>query len=131
MSEVLCEKKMSTGLKGKVNKSVIRPGMIYGAETWPVTGAQERKMEVAEMRMLRWMCGLTRKDRIRNEFVRGAVKVGPMGKKIQESRLRWYGYLQRKGLSSSMILLPSRGMGCCFHICEMTCNNEPRTQISL
>ncbi|XP_046980494.1 uncharacterized protein LOC124545591 [Schistocerca americana] len=49
------------------------------------------------MRMLRRMCGVTRNDRNRNEFVRGAVKVGPTGKEIQESRLRWYGHLQRKG----------------------------------
>ncbi|XP_047000687.1 uncharacterized protein LOC124616424 [Schistocerca americana] len=97
MSGVLCDKKVSIGLKGKVYKSVVRPAMIYGAETWPIAEAQERKMEEAEMRMLRWMCGVTRKDRIRNEFVRGAVKVGPTGKKIQKSRLRWYGPLQRKG----------------------------------
>ncbi|XP_046993777.1 uncharacterized protein LOC124605873 [Schistocerca americana] len=97
MSGVNCDKEVSMGLKGKVYKSVVRPAMIYGADTWPITVAQERKMEVVEMKMLRWMCGVTRKDRITNEFVRGAVKVGPMGKKIQESRLRRYGHLQRKG----------------------------------
>ena len=58
---------------------------MYGAETWAVTKAQERKLEVAKMIMLRWMCGLTRRDRVRNERIRETVKVGPMGKKIQES----------------------------------------------
>ena len=48
---------------------------MYGAETWAVTKAQERKLEVAEMRMLRWMCGLTRRDRVRNERIRETVKV--------------------------------------------------------
>ncbi|XP_047004640.1 uncharacterized protein LOC124622894 [Schistocerca americana] len=81
MSGVLCDKKVSIGLKGKVYKSVVRPAMIYGAETWLIIVAQERKMEVAEMRILRWVCGVTRKDRIKNEFVRGAVKVGLMGGK--------------------------------------------------
>ena len=47
--------------------------------------------------MLRWMCGVTRKDRIRNNYIRGTVKVGPVGKKIQESRLRWCGHVQRRG----------------------------------
>ena len=72
---------------------------MYGAETWAITKAQERKLEVAEMRMLRWMCGLTRKDRVRNERIRETVKVGPMGKKIQESRLRWFGHVERRDWS--------------------------------
>uniref|UniRef100_A0A8D8XLX2 Endonuclease-reverse transcriptase n=1 Tax=Cacopsylla melanoneura TaxID=428564 RepID=A0A8D8XLX2_9HEMI len=48
------------------------------------------------MRMLRWMCGLTRKDRVRNEKIRETVKVGPLGKKIQESRMRWFGHVERR-----------------------------------
>ncbi|KAI5715080.1 hypothetical protein M8J77_010243 [Diaphorina citri] len=46
--------------------------------------------------MLRWMSGVTRMDRIRNEYIRGSVKVGPIGKKIQESRMRWFGHLERR-----------------------------------
>ncbi|XP_047000606.1 uncharacterized protein LOC124616342 [Schistocerca americana] len=53
LSGVLCDKNVSIGSKRKVYKSVVRPAMIYRAETWPITVAQERKMEVAEMRVLR------------------------------------------------------------------------------
>ena len=39
--------------------------------------------------MLRWMSGVTKLDRIRNERIRGTTKVGEISKKVQESRLKW------------------------------------------
>lgn len=96
LSSVLCDRKISGNTKGRLYRRVVRPALMYGAETWAVTKAQERKLEVAEMRMIRWMCGLTRRDRVRNERIRGTVKVGPLGKKIQESRLRWFGHVERR-----------------------------------
>ena len=70
--------------------------MVYGAETWAVKKAQEKKLDVAEMRMLRWMSGVTKLDRIRNEIIRGKTKVGEISKKVQESRLKWYGHVLRR-----------------------------------
>ena len=75
---------------------VVRPAMAYGLEALPLKTSEEKKMDVAEMRMLRWMVGVTRRDRIRNEYIRGAVKVNEISKKIQESRLRWYGHWRRR-----------------------------------
>ena len=55
-------------VKGKVYiQTAVRPIMMYGAETWAMKKAQEKKLDVAEMRMLRWMSGVTKLDRIRNE----------------------------------------------------------------
>ena len=54
---------------------------MYGAETWAVKKAQEKKLDVAEMRMLRWMSGVTKLDRIRNERIRGTMDVGEMSGK--------------------------------------------------
>ena len=33
---------------------------MYGADTSALNKAQENKLEVAKMRMLRWMCGVTK-----------------------------------------------------------------------
>ena len=41
-------------------------------------------MCVVEMRMLRWMCGYTRKDRTRNEFLRDKMGVAPVDDKMRE-----------------------------------------------
>ena len=76
--------------------NVVRPAVMYRAETWVLKKAQERKLEVAEMRMLQWMCGVTRLDKIRNERIRGTTKVGEITKKIQERMLKWYGHVMRR-----------------------------------
>ena len=48
------------------------------------------------MRMLRWMCGVTKLDKIRNERIRGTKKVGEITKKVHERRLKWYGHVMRR-----------------------------------
>ena len=94
-SGVLCDRRMPVKLKGKVYRTVVRPAMLYGAETWATTKRQESRIEVNEMRMLRWMCGVTRKDKIRNEHIRGTTKVVQASRKITERRLKWYGHVMR------------------------------------
>ena len=96
VSGVLCDRRINVRLKGKVHKTVVRPAMTYGAETWPMKKTYERKMDVVEMRMLRWMTGITRLDRIRNDLVRGTTKVTEVSKKIQEKRLNWFGHVMRR-----------------------------------
>ena len=69
---------------------------MYGADTWALKKAHEKKLEVAEMRMLRWMCGVTKLDKIRNERIRGTTKVGEITKQVQERKLKWYGHVMRR-----------------------------------
>ncbi|KAG5601412.1 hypothetical protein H5410_032782 [Solanum commersonii] len=73
---------------------------LYLAECWPVKNAHVQKMHVAEMRMLRWMCGHTRSDKIRNEVIREKVGVASMVDKLREARLRWFGHVKRPDAQS-------------------------------
>ena len=61
-----------------------------------LTKRQEADMEVAELKMLRFSLGVTRMDKIRNEYIRGTAQVGKFGAKTREASLRWYGHLRRK-----------------------------------
>ena len=94
-SGVSCDRRMPVKLKGKVYKTVVRPALLYGAETWATTRGQEARLEVNEMRMLRWRCGVTRRDKIRNVHIRGTTRVVQASKKITEKRLKWYGHVRR------------------------------------
>ena len=70
--------------------------MVYGLETVAITKKQVEDMKVAEMKMLRFAMGVTRKDKIRNECIRATVKVERLGMKMREGRLRWYGHVMRR-----------------------------------
>jgi len=45
-------------------------------------------MSVAEMRMLHWMYGNTRIDKVRNEDIRTKMGVASIEEKMRENRLR-------------------------------------------
>ena len=47
------------------------------------------------MNMLRFSVGVTRKDKNKNEHIRGTLKVDRFGQKVRQSRVRWYGYMKR------------------------------------
>ena len=96
ISGVLCDIKLSARVKGKMYKFVVRPAIMYGMETVAVTDKQVGKLEVAELKMVRWALGVTREDKIRNEYIRGTAKITKLGEKIRGARLRWYGHVKRR-----------------------------------
>jgi hypothetical protein len=69
-SGVFCDPRVPLKLKGKFYRIAIRPAMLYGAECWSTKRRHVQQLSVAEMRMLRWICGSTRKDRVRNDDIR-------------------------------------------------------------
>ncbi|XP_021974358.1 uncharacterized protein LOC110869410 [Helianthus annuus] len=99
---VLCDRRFPTKLKGKFYKVAVRPAMLYGTDCWAIKKTQTRKMEVAEMRMLRWMCGHTRLERMRNEVFRERLAVASISSKIKEGRLRWFGHVKRRPLTATV-----------------------------
>ena len=96
VSGVICDKRLPARVKGKVYSSVVRPAMVYGLETIAVTKKQAEEMEVAEMKMLRFAMGVTRKDKIKNEHIRSTAKIERLEMKMREGRLRWYGHVMRR-----------------------------------
>lgn len=61
----------------------------YGAAA-PEKRVSERKLDTAEMKMLRWKCGVTREERVRNERITETIQVGEISKKREEQE-KWVG----------------------------------------
>ena len=93
---VLCDRRVTARMKGKVYKTEVRPVLMYGSETVALTKGQEKELEMAELKMLRFSLGVTKLDKIRNEFIRGTAHVRRLGDKMREGRLRWNGHIIRR-----------------------------------
>ncbi|GJU56421.1 dynamin-related protein 3A-like protein [Tanacetum coccineum] len=72
-------------LKGKFYRVAIRPAMLYGSECWPITKALANRVEVAELRMLRWTCG---EDNSHHQLGESRLVVDGLRKRGRP-KLRW------------------------------------------
>ena len=92
---VAMDKRIPLKLRSLIYKSNVRPALLYGAEAWAVKEAHIRRLETAEMKYLRATRGVSLFDHMRNDDIRQEVGVIGIREKVQESRLRWYGHVQR------------------------------------
>ena len=96
LAPILTLRGASLKLKGKVYGSCVRSCMLYGSETWPMKKEHEAMLERTEMRMIRWMCGVTLRDRQTSSELRERMGVDPVSEVIRRNRLRWFGHVERK-----------------------------------
>ena len=53
-------------------------------------------LQKAEIRMVRWMCGVKWKDRVSNKELREILGIVDITSLLQQNRLRWYGHVLQK-----------------------------------
>ena len=80
----------------KPQHSCVADLVFSTSEYWPVKKVFKQRMEVIEMRMLRWMCCSTMMDRIKNQEFKEKLGVAPLSAKMRENRLRWFLGMCRK-----------------------------------
>ena len=86
VSEVRCDQRINLFVNEKVYKTVVRPAIMYEAETWAVKKAQEKKLNVAEIKVWSHKPGPNKEqNNYMDERIRGTIKVGEISKKVEES----------------------------------------------
>jgi len=70
--------------------------MLHGSETWPVRKENVAALQRAEMRIVRWMCGVKLKDRLPSKVLRERLGIDDIALVLQQNRLRCYGHVLRK-----------------------------------
>lgn len=87
--EFFMKKTVPMHLKRKLFHSNVIPAMLYGAETWTMTGKDYKKLAVAQRKMERRMVGTSLLDRRRNEWLRGVTKVDDVRTVAVERKWKW------------------------------------------
>src|SRR5262249_34888448 len=93
------KKEVSKRTKLKVHKAIFRPVLMYGSESWTDNGSIIHKAEVADMKVLRMIGGVNRRDqweeRISNDDIRRDLGVKSVEDMAGQARLRWWGHVMR------------------------------------
>ena len=72
------------------------PTVLYEAETWGTSVRDRKRLNVMEIKCLRCMCGLNRRDRVRNEEVHRRVRMQEtLSERMDRRVLSWYGHIER------------------------------------
>ena len=67
--------------------------MLHGSKTWPVRKENVVALQRAEMRMVRWMCGVKLTDILPSKELRERLGIDDIALVLQQNRLRWYGHV--------------------------------------
>ncbi|XP_031341011.1 uncharacterized protein LOC116169125 [Photinus pyralis] len=94
-NKFISKREVSDKTKMTVYKTIYRPILTFGSETWNITSAIKSKVQVMEMKFLRRIKGITRYDRIRNDTIREELGVETVIQTIETQQLRWFGHLNR------------------------------------
>jgi hypothetical protein len=79
----------------KIYNNLVLPTFLYGSEDWTLTALQRRRIEAAEMKLLRPLAGYTLHSHKTKNSVRRELQTECILDKINEYRMNWLLHLQR------------------------------------
>ena len=96
MYRLLKDRHVPKRAKLLIHMTILRPILLCGHESWILTKKLKSKITAADMKVLRLVKGVTRRDRIRNADIYDEFKIKPIIETIQTDQLRWFGHVMRR-----------------------------------
>jgi len=76
---LLTNKDISLTERGRLYSRCVQSSMLHGSETWSVRKENEVALQQTEIRIVRWICGVKRQDRVPS-------------KGLRETRITWHNF---------------------------------------
>ena len=125
---LLTTKAISFKVKGELYAACVRSVILYGSETWPIKVEKSQRLHRNEISMIRWMCGVTMRDRYPYEELQARVGIKPFVDVMCQRHLCWFGHIERREdnswLKKVQILAVDSHSGCgrtWEHVIMKTC----------
>jgi hypothetical protein len=96
LAPILTLRGMSLRMKGKIYRACVQSVMVYGSETWALKVTDTQQLERTERMMVRWMCGVSLKDRKSSQELLDRLGIVGVSERVGRGRLRWFGHVERK-----------------------------------
>ena len=117
LSLILTVRGASYRIKGRIYSACVQSVLIYGTETWAMKADDLRSLERTERMMVRWMCGVSLKDRKHSEDLCNLLGINCVADVVRRGRLRWFGHLECKSVDDwvsacrGLVVEGTRGRG--------------------
>ena len=96
LNGILWSKDIRKERKLNIYNALIKSSLLYGSETWRLAENDKRRVEAADMDVLRRSSRISRKDRIRNVTIRRQIGLEEtIIKEIEQNQLTRYDHVQR------------------------------------
>ena len=102
ISSLLRNKGIPLKNRAQTYEACIRPVLLYGAETWALTKKLEDTLVKCDRNMLRFLAGVSWRDRVTNEEVARLCRLREFGTLLKAKRLRWFGHVKRRDESEAL-----------------------------
>jgi len=85
---LLTNKDISLTVRGRLYSNGVQSSMLHGIETLPVRKENEVALQQAEIRMVRWMCGIKQQHRVPSKWLRDRLRLNDIILILQQNSLR-------------------------------------------
>ena len=82
--------------KVRVYEALVKSVLLYNSETWTLKRSDENRLRVFEMAVLRRICGVSLRDKWRNEEIKSRLNIEcDVVEAIRRRRLSYFGHIKR------------------------------------